>query len=167
MTRSPPYLIGMMFGLFIDMVESKEFDNLKISFEKNLSIIKRSLLIFWTIIFPIALIVVHKSITFTTRIHFIESIMKLPWSISIGFLILMCHMNHFKKVNELLSRKIWKEISKITFAIYLLSPAIQKTLAYFLTLDFNIPIDVFNDTDFCKKFILQFVRKVIHKLQVL
>jgi peptidoglycan/LPS O-acetylase OafA/YrhL len=159
-TRSPPYLIGIMYGLFIEMVENEkknQNNNLQAFLEKNFKFFMKSLVIVWTIILPVILVLIHQTLNYTTRIYTIEAIVKLPLSVTVGFLIMMCHFGHFKIINELLSLKIWREISKITFAFYLLTPAIQKSLGSVFTFDFDMPLGLFDHTDFWIQSVIQLV----------
>lgn len=111
-----PYIIGMLFGYSV--VASKK---------KSLKIKKILNLIFWIIALSLMSIAVfglyrdalgENPLSKELRILY-QSLSKIAWSISIGYVVYSCIMSSGGVVNTILSWPIWVPLSRINYSAFL------------------------------------------------
>lgn len=145
--RSSAYLIGIVFGYFIDKFETQKRQQMH---ENDEFISKKGLIyifIFFThwIFLPIIIKISVEFFWYHSVIFAIDAVSKLTLSISVGLFIIVCHFWNFKIgetdsewpwismmikfVNEILSLKIWRPIAKLSYVFYLVHPSIQLNIA--------------------------------------
>lgn len=127
-TRSAPYLIGLIFGYFIDKTETNGIDISDVICKKN-RILIRMIYGHWLCL-PVLLFGLneYQLINFSTLGYYVESITKITLPLTASVLITSCHFGKHEKINKFLSMNIWKPISKISYPLYLVHPSIQRNL---------------------------------------
>lgn len=127
-TRSSPYLIGILFGYFIDQLEKDGEKRQKFNKEKVLKKIYQYFFIALVGNFIVLPAIFRYLLEFfQTRIvaFTFESIIKVTLSTLCGLFIVILHFEKLKSVNEFLSMKLWTPIAKLSYCIYLVGPVIQ------------------------------------------
>lgn len=130
-TRSPSYLIGVLFGFFIDeweMVKNDEKKSKSVEIEcitKTLQKYFKIALISNVVLIPAILRILNEFIEDRYVLFVFDSFSKLSTSTTFGLFIAILHCGSFKSANDFLSLNIWTPIAKLCYCLFLVSPSIQ------------------------------------------
>lgn len=122
-TRLDSWMMGILVGYIIYRLEGKE---VKLS--------KASVAVGWLLSILGALAVVFGQYPLhqenfeenpVVADAFYESLKRLCWCLSLGWIIIACHLSYAGIVKQFLSFPIWLPISKISFCMYLIHVPIQ------------------------------------------
>lgn len=134
-TRFTPYIVGVIFGYYIDRMEMNG---------SNLEKLPKSLFVVfwvWSLSAMIAIIV----IVFTEATHYIpddlavsfyvhmDAFLKIWWSSSMSWVAMASHFGRGGYFNKFCSCRIFRILSKLCFSMYLVHFVIQLAISYFET----------------------------------
>lgn len=124
LTRSAPYLIGILSGFLIDRIESLKDGKLNLSLKYQIFFwLYVSQWIFFRQMFE--MLCNATDCENNAMFYVFEAGHKVIWSLSVGWIIVACHFGVASVVNKILSNKVWIPLAKISLSLYLIHPAVQ------------------------------------------
>nr|XP_023027647.1 nose resistant to fluoxetine protein 6-like [Leptinotarsa decemlineata] len=146
-TRFPPYMIGMLCGLFMKSIQSSRVGKCRLTQVQSFAV--------WSAAISFLAISTFMSLALsdetTALIALYDAVHRSIWSLGICSIILMCFTHNGGIINKFLSLKIFQVLSKLTYCIYIfhfmiihLKVASLKTVVHFSI--FDLLIDTWGST---------------------
>ncbi|XP_026315635.1 O-acyltransferase like protein-like [Hyposmocoma kahamanoa] len=161
LTRCSPFFIGMCFGYLIHFWREK---NIQLSRIMNYVLWIVNLGVLWLALYAITPM---KNADFHNQTYdnFVNSFMRPAWALGIGWLILACAEGYGGPINWLLSLRMWKLPSRLSYAIYLFHFPIQYVISGAISqhLYFSVLNVVYM---FCGRFVIYFIVSFVFTILV-
>lgn len=136
--QSMPFLIGIIFGYFMN-----EFESSKTFFSKKTQVL------FWmgsilSGLTPLFIYYLGENLKYVqNNLNLIASLTVMLIyinMITLSWMIMNCHFGKFSLINRMLSKELWKKIGRLNLSIYLMHPFILTRI----TLENGFPVSDFS-----------------------
>ncbi|XP_013185281.2 LOW QUALITY PROTEIN: O-acyltransferase like protein [Amyelois transitella] len=116
LTRCPPFFVGMIYGYVLHVNKGKK---LRIPKMQSLALWILAIGIIVTVVFTTHTII---QLDWDNQLadNFINSFMRPVWALSIGWIIFACSKGYGGPVNWVLSLRMWKLLSRLSYAMYVI-----------------------------------------------
>lgn len=122
-TRFTTYIIGVIFGYYVDAFESGKLKITKIS-KKLSSLFWMGSILTFCVIFYDFFSLLPDAYAIAAYIY-LDAVYKVLLSLSVGWITIACHIGNAYLLNKFLSNNVFKFLAKFSFSIYMVHLIVQ------------------------------------------